>query len=227
MITEITLEFREALSILMNIADVELNRLSGGKFKGSNNLSKNIQVILENGYGYVFTNQADEGLVTLPFFKWDSVNSKYVAQDNFNTILNFLFREYGDSYCIASPYMEDAELIRSATLFLDSFLSIMMQTYDKYNMLIESYKTQEAHLLDGVKITNHYDNVSKYKDTPQGAVSIEDLGDNYNSNVTIGENEGISEDMRGTPIERLIELEGYRKILEAWAKEFQGLFWEV
>lgn len=227
MITELTLEFREVCSILMNIVDVQVNRLSGGKFKGSNNLSKNIQTILENGYGYVFTNQADEGLSTLPFFKWDSGASKYVLQDNFKIILDFLFREYGDSFCITSPYMEDNELIHSATIFLDSFMTIMFTTYDKYNVLLNSYKAQESHLLDGVKVTNHYDNINKYKDTPQGAVSMESLGDDYNTSVTIGENQGTSEDMRGTPIERLIELEGYRKIVSDWAQEFEQLFWEV
>ena len=227
MTTELILEFREALSILLDTSDVQINRISGGKYKSANNLSKNIESILTNAYSYDFTNQADEGIVTLPFFKWDSDSSKYILQDNFKAILDYIFRQYGDSYCVASPSMEDSELVHFATNFLDSFMDILFQTYDKYNMLINAYKAQEAHLLEGVKVNNHYTNVNKFKETPQGAVTIQDLGDDYNSNVSINENEGETEDQRGTPIERLLELEGYKKIMEDWAREFSPLFWEV
>lgn len=221
------LEFREALSVLMDTANVQVNRLSGGKYKSANNLSKHFEDILTNAYSYNFTNQTDEGLSTLPFYEWDTQNTKWKIKANYKLIIDFLFRQYGNSYCICSPSIDDDELVHFATLFMDSFLDISVATFDKYNAIINAYTTQEAHLLDGVKTSNNYTNINKYKDTPQGSVSIEDLGDDYNTNVTINENEGHSEDMKGTPIERLNELEAYQKVLENWANEFRELFWEV
>lgn len=252
---DIALEFREVMSILMNTSDVQLNRLAGGKYKSANNLSKYIQTILTNAYSYNFTVQTDEGIVTLPFFEWDSDNSKYILKDNFKAIIDYLLRQYGSSYCIVCPALDDTLLKECATEFMDSLMDKLFTTYDKYSAVIDSYEAERTHLLDGVKFkskdtgkayggssgSNSSSGYSKFKDTPQGSVSLEDLGDDYNTNVSINEGNGSNsqtfsndstmdretEDQKETPIERLRELEEkYLKVFEAWSKEFLSLFWE-
>lgn len=252
---EIALELREAMSVLMDINNIQLNRLAGGKYKSANNLSKYIETILSNSYGYDFTNVSDEGIITLPFFKWDSDTSKYILNDNFKGIIDYLLRQYGSSYCVVCPANDDATLLECATAFMDSLMDALFTTYDKYNAILESYEAEKAHLLDGVKFkskdtgknyggssgSNSSSGFSKFKDTPQNEITLESLGDDYNTNVSINAGEGSNsqtfssdtsldretEDQRETPVERLRELEEkYLKVYSAWGKEFQPLFWE-
>ena len=257
MTTEITLSFREVLSALYGGRNnITLNRFTGGKYKSSNVLSKNMEDILGAAYEYDFSYQAEEGLSTLPFVVWNSDEAQYEFTENFNNIVTYLFRQYGDSYCVNVPSLDDSDVWTFCVLFLDSFMDILFQTYDKYDVLFKSYNAQKAKLLDGVKFSskdislqngsnsgsNSYSGYNKYKDTPQGSVSLEDLGDDYNTNVSINENQGSnsgsfssngtltrsSEDQRETPIDRLRELEEkYSKLYENWGNEFLPLFWEV
>lgn len=227
MTTEIALEFNEVLSVLKDTSNIILTRFSGGKFKSDNKPSLHFIGMLEDNYGADKEDITDGLFSTLSFFKWNTTTLAWELKENYITLLDYLFRQYGNSYCVNSPSLEDEEIKKFCVLFLDSLLDMSIQNYDKFNTIIEGYKANENKLLDPVKNETTYKNFNKYKETPQGAVSIEDLGDDYNTNVSVGENQGETLDQRGTPLERLLELDTYKKIFEEWAKEFQPLFWEV
>ena len=254
---ELTLEFREVLSVLSNFNIIKTDWFTGGKYELKNTMSNYIKDILENAYSYNFENQYDEAIITLPFFEWDSNQEQpqYECKENFNAIINYLFRQYGDSYCTKAESMEEPELVKACTLFFDNVMDILFVTYDKYSAVIDYYKDEENKLLNGVKFaskdttyqggtnssSSNSKNYNKYKDTPQNAVSLESLGDDYNTTVDVGEGEGSasgsfensgwisreSEDQRDTPIERLNEIKNkYALIMKEWGDEFIALFWE-
>lgn len=255
MILDVTLELKEVLSILLNTSNVQLERLSGGKYKACNNLSQNLKTMLENAYGYDFTDSTDEALSTLPFYEWDAEANSWKAKENFNKILDFVFRQYGDSYCLNVPDLESETLKKYAIMFMDSFLDISVANFQKYDAIFNLYD-RENNLMRGVKYTakdtssslatnngtNGGTSFSKFKDTPQSEVTLEDLGDDYNSNVNINQNTGethntttgsntlnrTAEDERETPIDRLKAIQDkYMRVLNSWANEYQELFWEV
>ena len=250
---DVVLSFKEALSILKDTSDVNLYRFEGGKFKASNKLRNNIQSIYENAYGWSFTTQSDANLSTMQFAEWDSDNSRYIFKDLFNDLVDFLFQEFGDSFCLRCPSEDDSDYISYSTLFLDNFTNLIIATYDKYNVLYTAYQTEKTQLLRGVKGTytgssnstntgsSSNSGYSKQKDTPQNAVSLASLdSDNYNTSVNVNSGESSNSQQlyasdtrtaveeRDTPIARLKEIEDkYKNILKDWSEEFIPLFWEV
>ena len=255
--TELTLEFREVLSVLSDFNNIQIDRFRGGKYDRLYTMSEYIKDILENAYSFNFEAQYDEAITSLPFFEWDSTQEQpqYECKENFKAIITYLYRQYGDSYCTKAKSMEDEELVKACTLFFDNVMDILFATYDKYSAVIDYYKDEENKLLNGVKFaskdttyqggtnssSSNSKNYNKYKDTPQNAVSLESLGDDYNTTVDVGEGEGSasgsfensgwisreSEDQRDTPIERLNEIKNkYALIMKEWGDEFIALFWE-
>lgn len=249
---DVILSFREVLSILKDTSDVSLNRFMGGKFSAANKLHLNIQTILTNAYSFNFSNQTDAGLEGLPFVEWDTDNSVWKFKSLFNDFVDFLFQEFGDSYCSRVPSETDADYITYSTLFMDNFLNLILCTYDRYNALNDAYNVEKSQLLRGVKGTytgnsnstntgsSSNSGFSKQKDTPQNAVTMSTLGDNYNSSVNVNSGESstsnqlyaqdsrVAIEERDTPIQRLKEIDDkYKDLLRDWSNEFVVLFWEV
>ena len=102
------------------------------------------------------------------------------------------------------------------------------ETYSKYEQLFAYYNDLKGKLLEGVKSKNKAKNASKYKDTPQNSVTLDNLGDGFNSNVTVYESENDFEDGRDTPVARLNEIEmKLSNLYGQWAYDFRVFFWEV
>lgn len=243
--------FEECMSVLRDTTTISLERFTVGKFAETNNLSAHFKTILTNAYSFDFTDSTDEGLSGLPFVEWNSTSSKWEFTTLFIKFLNFCFREYGSSYCTASPSEKDSDLILYSTLFLDNFLNLVVATYDKYKTLYNLYE-QETNLLKGVTTTYTEEGESttettgtnsgynKQKDTPQNEVSIENLGDDYNTSVNVNASNNTASGSatssgtrtevqdRDTIISRLKEIEEkFLDLLATWALEFQTFFWEV
>ena len=112
---------------------------------------------------------------------------------------------------------------------MDNLLNMFVVTFPKYKELYSALETEKNNLLRGVNATSTNKGYNKFKDTPQGAVTMEQLdSDNMNTNVTINENENTYSDERDTPVARIKEIqERYVNLYEEWGKEFKMLFWEV
>ena len=246
------LEFKECMSILKDTSDIVLNRFSIGKFNSQYKLSASLKTILTNAYSVNFSNSGDSTLSTLPFVEWDSDSNEWIFKEVFVAFIDYLFREHGVSYCAVATSDTDSELIKTATLFLDNVLNLCFETFDKYQALYNGYEVERHQLLRAVKSnysdngynatsgSNENSNINKFKDTPQGEYTLEDLGDDYNTNVSINSGKTTNssrldvlmyrtaEEERETPIERLNEInQKYLLLYKAWANEFIELFWEV
>ena len=111
---------------------------------------------------------------------------------------------------------------------MDNILNMFDVTFPKYKELYSALEKEKNNLLRGVTATTANKGYNKFKDTPQGAVSMEELdSDNMNTNVTIQENKNTYSDERDTPIARIKEIqERYVKLYDEWGNEFKNFFWE-
>lgn len=222
------LTFKEALSVLFDFENVELERYSiGGLWDSGNAIDENsLKNILSNAYSLDFDLQTEEQLQNVPFLKWESNTYKFI--DPFMPFFKHLFKEYGNSYCVYSDSDQDNDLIKGSINLMDNLLNMFVVTFPKYKELYTALETEKNNLLRGVTATTENKGYNKFKDTPQGPVSMEQLdSDNMNTNVTIQENENTYTDERDTPVARIKEIqERYVNLYEEWAHEFKAFFWE-
>ena len=217
-----------------------------------------------------------------PFFQF--TGGSWNMTPNCQLIVNSIFGQYGEEAIAYSLENNETEIIKASSEALNSILNVLEFTYDKYDKLLSLYDTQKTKLLNQIESSNGLthsvaisetdntdeattDNMSansssensgfnKFKDTPQSAVTIDSLGDDYNTDVNITKSEtsgtdqsaeSISRDIdrslsrvenvtdagtnktdRDTPMARLDEIQRlYRKVLEQWVNEFKMLFWPI
>lgn len=241
---EYLLNLKEVLSALIDTDTLALDRLDSGKY--GIDMKNYYQSIFENAYNWDFTTQGADVISTMPFMEWDSDNNKYVMTKHGLTILNYIFRQYGDSYC-AKSQNDNSGIVGSCIAFFDTFITRLEETYQKYSALLSYYEEYKTKLMNDVKSgfvdtssassNGGSTNISKFKDTPETEVSLEDLGDDYNSNVTISEGSDSSSssgsvrhdsfDEKDTAIKRLDEIkEYYSKVIQSWGNEFKEMLWE-
>ncbi len=223
------LTFGEALSVLYDVGNPIITRFNGSKWNPSNVIDETtLKTILNEAFGIDFTNALDKALLGTPFVEWDSADSEWKFIAPFKDFFKYLFKEYGNSYCACSESDEDSDIIKAASNFMDNILNMFVVTFPKYKELYSALETEKNNLLRGVTATNTNKGYNKFKDTPQGAVSMEQLdSDNMNTNVTIQENENTYSDERDTPVARIKEIqERYVSLYEEWSKEFRVFFWE-
>lgn len=223
------LKFEEAMSILYDTNNPILTRFNGSKWSPSNVIdSKKLQRILEY-LGIDFAYQDDETLKGTSFVEWDADDASWHFIAPLEKFFEYLFKEYGNSYCVYSDSEKDEDLIKSSRLFMDNILNMLDVTFPKYKELYTALETEKNNLLRGVSATTTNKGYNKFKDTPQGAVSMDQLdSDNMNTNVTINENQNTYSDERDTPVARIKEIqERYVNLYEEWGKEFKQFFWEV
>lgn len=223
------LKFEEAMSILYDTNNPILTRFNGSKWSPSNVIdSEKLQRILEY-LGIDFAYQDDATLKGTSFVEWGADDASWHFIAPLEKFFEYLFKEYGNSYCVYSDSEKDEDLIKSSRLFMDNILNMLDVTFPKYKELYSALETEKNNLLRGVNATTTNKGYNKFKDTPQGAVTMEQLdSDNMNTNVTINENENTYSDERDTPVARIKEIqERYVSLYEEWGKEFKQFFWEV
>lgn len=242
------LTFKEAMSVLRDVNSIDFNRYMGGKWRSDNLLSKAFSNICSQAYNWDFTDANEEALKTAPFAYYDQDLNCYQFEEYFLKFIDFLFKEYGESYCVASTSMDDSDIVHFSIMFLDNILTRLLETWDKYNTIWLNLRVEMPDLMDAVKsgyidaastsMSNNSSGFSKFKDTPETAVTIENLGDDYNTNVSVnqGSTSGStttnvsheSSDERDTKVARLKEIEDkLSSIYTIWSKEFAQFFWEV
>ena len=224
------LTFGEALSVLYDVENPIISRFNGSKWNPANVVdSDKLKTILNEAFNIDFTNALDKSLLGTPFVEWDSTASEWKFVAPFEDFFKYLFKEYGNSYCVYSDTDNDVDIIAGSSKFMDNILNMFVVTFPKYKELYSALETEKNNLLRGVSATTTNKGYNKFKDTPQGAVTMEQLdSDNMNSNVTIQENQNTYSDERDTPVARIKEIqERYVSLYEEWAHEFKMFFWEV
>ena len=224
------LTFGEALSVLYDVENPIITRFNGSKWNPANVVdSDKLKTIMNEAFNIDFTNALDKSLLGTPFVEWDSTNSEWKFIEPFEDFFKYLFKEYGNSFCVYSESDEDADIIAGSSRFMDNLLNKFVVTFPKYKELYSALETEKNNLLRGVNATTTNKGYNKFKDTPQGAVTMEQLdSDNMNTNVTINENENTYSDERDTPVARIKEIqERYVSLYDEWGKEFKAFFWEV
>lgn len=224
------LTFGEALSVLYDVENPIITRFNGSKWNPANVIdSEKLKTIMNEAFGIDFTNAIDKSLLGTPFVEWDSTASEWKFIPPFEDFFKYLFKEYGNSYCVYSDTDNDVDIIAGSSKFMDNLLNMFVVTFPKYKELYSALETEKNNLLRGVSATSTNKGYNKFKDTPQGTVSMEQLdSDNMNTNVTINENENTYSDERDTPVARIKEIqERYVSLYEEWVHEFKMFFWEV
>lgn len=224
------LTFGEALSVLYDVENPIITRFNGSKWNPANVVdSEKLKTIMNEAFGIDFTNALDKSLLGTPFVEWDSTASEWKFIPPFEDFFKYLFKEYGNSYCVYSDTDNDVDIIAGSSKFMDNLLNMFVVTFPKYKELYSALETEKNNLLRGVSATSTNKGYNKFKDTPQGTVSMEQLdSDNMNTNVTINENENTYSDERDTPVARIKEIqERYVSLYEEWVHEFKMFFWEV
>lgn len=223
------LTFGEALSVLYDVQYPILTRFNGSKWIPGNVVDgEKLEHILSASFNIDFSDHEDKSLNGTPFVEWDSSMQKWKFVPPFEDFFKYLFKEYANSYCACSESDEDSDIINASSNFMDNILNMFVVTFPKYKEIYSALEKEKNNLLRGVTATTANKGYNKFKDTPQGPVSMIELdSDNMNTNVTIQENENTYSDERDTPVARIKEIqERYVKLYEEWGNEFKIFFWE-
>ena len=228
MCVDFVLKFKECMSVLTDTTNAPINVFDGALWKSSNLLSQNFKTICENSFNWDFTDATEGGMLNVPFLEWDSVNSIWKFKQLFLDFIDYLFKEHAESYCVIAINDEAPTLVKSSRELLDNLMNRLFETYEKYNQMFTYYNDLKNKLMDSVKSKSTTKGFNKFKDTPEGSVDLDTLGDNYNTTVTANKSEGEFEDARETPVSRLAEIESkLMNLYGLWAYDFRMFFWEV
>lgn len=113
-----------------------------------------------------------------------------------------------------------AILLDMSQELMATIAAIIKATYSRYKAILDAYKAEEGHLMDGLTSKS----TSKFNDTPQGSGDY--TNDQYTSTITQSSNETDV----GTPMQRLEEItKGYKDTYGRWSKDIESavVFWSV
>ena len=157
------------------------------------------------------------------------VEGDYVLKAHIQTLWDRLKVRYGDEYFVVSnkklnlnsPTAEDVGIIR---IFVVTLVSVIMNTYDRYSVILDSYANAKTRLMD--KLRDEGNSITRFNDTPQNEEDDDEFeNDEHVTNLTNYKTENAREVM--TPIARLEELTRlYDNIIKDWTDEFKGVFIE-
>lgn len=115
---------------------------------------------------------------------------------------------------------KNAILLDMSQELLATIAAIIKATYSRYKAILDAYKAEEGHLMDGLTSKS----TSKFNDTPQGSGDY--TNDQYTSTITQSSNETDV----GTPMQRLEEItKGYKDTYGNWTNDIMNavVFWSV
>ena len=168
-------------------------------------------------------------LIQYPFIKLESgvYSSTPVVDKLFDSI-----RQRFINSLLVYPVDQNGDFVKG---FINNFLSILINTYNKYSLIIGKYETLKDGILDGITVTvdedGTVDSTQRFNDTPQ---SYDEDGEtfidaDYTSNVNIGNASNsrnvTTVDDRELLVERLNKVQNQLNDLYlSWSNEFTRLF---
>ena len=136
------------------------------------------------------------------------------AKPHIDDLYDLLFARFFDWYCVEVDDNLTATEIKSQ--FLDKMINILVNTYDKYAAILDSFATAKAKLMGQVESSTE----TGYNDTPQSE------GDYTDSTHRTSYTKVTSLVDGATPVERLDEIQKkIRNTMLEWTDEFKPLFW--
>ena len=136
------------------------------------------------------------------------------AKPHIDDLYELLFARFSGWYCVEVDDTLTATEIKSQ--FLDKMINILINTYDKYAAILDSFATAKAKLMGQVESSTE----TGYNDTPQSE------GDYTDSTHRTSYTKVKSLVDGATPIDRLDEIQKkIRNIMLEWSDEFKPLFW--
>ena len=155
--------------------------------------------------------------------------NKYIDNDNLG-ILNRVIERYWDEYVFESKYNVDdvtsnSEVLYKVRRFLAKFIDIILNTYDKYSKILDSYDSAKNKLLNKLERTTTGNDTRRENDTPQDGGDFAD--DEHTSYISQGDTSVTEEHDDTSLIERIDKIQNlFQKTMLKWVNEFSGLFIE-
>lgn len=138
-------------------------------------------------------------------------------------LLERIYCTYYNHYCIKT---EDATLkVEDVIIWLRKLVNIILNTYDRYAVLLKAYDDNKNKLMDKIKSVTT--GIAVFNDTPQNAGTDEEFGDDTTHRTNINKNRGESETDGNTLILRIKEIDdSFRNMMMIWLHEFDKIFYE-
>lgn len=167
---------------------------------------------------------------SFPFIEESDLNQ--ITKD----LVNLITARFADWYCVENT--EDELTNKLCYKWLDKFITILLETYDRYSTLLNFYNSEKTNLMnpltetESIEADSSMESESRFNDTPQnsqGQTSFND--DDHSTTQGFAKNTGSSgaETTRNKDNEYTIEKLDrinrlYRNLLFDWSNAFRSLF---
>lgn len=167
---------------------------------------------------------------SFPFIEESDLNQ--ISKD----LVDFITARFADWYCVES---KDENLSSQLCYkWLDKFITILLETYDRYSTLLNFYNLEKANLMnpltetEAIEAGSSMESESRFNDTPQNSQAQTSFNDDeHSTNQGYAKNTGTSgaETTRHKDnvytIEKLDRINRlYRNLLLDWSDAFRSLF---
>lgn len=149
---------------------------------------------------------------------WVSNEGDHDPKPYIEDLFNLLKARFYDWYAVEIDSADDPLTNSSPELtdFMIKFINVLVNTYDKYAAILDSFAIAKAKLMGQVESSTE----TGYNDTPQSE------GDYTDSTHRSSYTKVTSLVDGATPIDRLDEIQKkIRNIMLEWSDEFKPLFW--
>lgn len=143
-------------------------------------------------------------------------NLPFITNDIFKELLLYFFARYSNH--VVCVHKEETLTSYNAREFIIRLILKVSLTWDYYYNLLSLYRANINELMSDVTARTKQRQI--YNDTPQLEGVDKYEGDDYATNITIGEGESTSP--MNTKIMRLKEIQDhYKRVLEDWVNELE------
>ena len=149
---------------------------------------------------------------------WTLSGGDYISKPHIEDLFKLLKGRFYDWYAVEIDSEDDPLTATSPELinFMARFMAILVNTYDKYAAILDSFAVANTKLMGQVESSTE----TGYNDTPQSE------GDYTDSTHRTTYTKVTSLVDGATPIDRLDEIQKkIRNIMLEWSDEFKPLFW--